>query len=289
MKYFSINDIEKFSGIKAATLRMWEKRYGIANPARTEYNDRVYDVNLLETFLDIAILKNNGWKISVLSSMTKEALKQKIDSLTHRDDTYLAAINRLTICMFKTDIEEFEAILDAVFKKYSVSSALLHIIIPFFEKVNMLSYTSSDNEMHIAVSLIRKKIIYEIERLKPETKNLGTALLFLPQDEHYDLMLLCMYYILKERGLKIIYLGTNIPEQNIISMLKNKKPEYIFTYLAEGNFLKFKKMILNIQEELAEQKFGIVGDRKSVEMEAANINAVNYIPYNQLSEMIQTA
>jgi MerR family transcriptional regulator, light-induced transcriptional regulator len=41
---FSIKDLEDFSGSKAHTIRIWEKRYNILEPMRTETNIRLYDL-----------------------------------------------------------------------------------------------------------------------------------------------------------------------------------------------------------------------------------------------------
>ena len=43
MSNYSIKDLEQLSGIKAHTLRIWEQRYNIINPKRTDTNIRTYD------------------------------------------------------------------------------------------------------------------------------------------------------------------------------------------------------------------------------------------------------
>lgn len=62
MGIFSIKDIEAVSGIKSHTLRIWEQRYGIIQPKRTETNIRYYDDADLKYIINISILNNTDIK-----------------------------------------------------------------------------------------------------------------------------------------------------------------------------------------------------------------------------------
>jgi DNA-binding transcriptional MerR regulator len=64
MSNYSIKDLEQLSGIKAHTLRIWEQRYDILKPTRTDTNIRTYDDVDLKLVLNIALLKEHGYKIS---------------------------------------------------------------------------------------------------------------------------------------------------------------------------------------------------------------------------------
>ena len=61
---FSIKDLENLSGIKAHTIRIWEKRYNVLEPMRSETNIRYYDIKSLQKLLSIVLLHNYGYKIS---------------------------------------------------------------------------------------------------------------------------------------------------------------------------------------------------------------------------------
>lgn len=61
-KYFSIRDLENLSGIKAHTIRIWEKRYHLLSPELTETNIHTYSLNSLQKLLNITLLYNNGYK-----------------------------------------------------------------------------------------------------------------------------------------------------------------------------------------------------------------------------------
>lgn len=61
---FSIKDLENLSGIKAHTIRIWEKRYNLLTPDRTDTNIRTYSIKSLQKLLNISLLYENGYKIS---------------------------------------------------------------------------------------------------------------------------------------------------------------------------------------------------------------------------------
>ena len=71
---YSIKDLEKITGIKAHTIRIWEKRYGIVEPSRTLTNIRFYSDEDLRRLMNIAILNKYGYKISNIQSMNKEEI-----------------------------------------------------------------------------------------------------------------------------------------------------------------------------------------------------------------------
>ena len=289
MKRLQINNIEELTGIKAATLRIWEKRYGICIPRRGDGNDRQYTVAELEILLDIALLKRNGWKISTLANLSGPLLKEAVSGLTHMDDIYHQVVNKLVLSILATDVEEFEKHVNNSFAGYGVERGLQKIILTFLEKMNMLSYSGTTNEFHIAVTLIRKKLIYYIESLVPEKKVYTSALLFLPRNEHFDLLLLYMCYLLKKQGFSIIYLGNNIPEENIISMLQYKKPDHIYTYVAPNKSNHIAGLVSAIRQASPHPQIHIVGKNGEPLRVQENNENLFCIPYQGLPEKLLSA
>ena len=66
---FSIKNLEHLSGIKAHTIRIWEKRYDLFLPERTETNIRLYNLDSLQKLLNVSMLYKNGFKISKIAKM----------------------------------------------------------------------------------------------------------------------------------------------------------------------------------------------------------------------------
>ena len=88
MVAYSIKDLEHLSGVKAHTLRIWEKRYGIIKPCRTDTNIRYYNDHDLQNVLNISLLNRKGIKISKIAGMTSDSIKQKVAEVTEVDTAF---------------------------------------------------------------------------------------------------------------------------------------------------------------------------------------------------------
>lgn len=232
MRHFAIKELERLSGIKAHTIRTWEVRYDLLSPQRTITNIRYYTLNDLVKLLNIAFLINKGYKISTLAGVSSQRIAEKIQSYKGEADGIMLALNQLLVCMYREDIDRFETILDTCIMNNGIDATIRSIIIPFLERADILSYHSDSSEVHFVVTAIRKKIIRGIEGLAVPAQGADKALLFLFKDEHYDLMLLYLNYVLKATGVSVLYLGTNISIESLQKVLRDKSPEMLYTYIA---------------------------------------------------------
>jgi DNA-binding transcriptional MerR regulator len=281
MKDFSIRHLENFSDIKAHTIRIWEQRFGIFQPRRSKGNVRHYSLNDVKLLLNVALLLKNGARISELAGTDSASMGNRIKSLTADEARREKVVSQLIICMFSQDIEQFEDILDSCIICWDVDITIRELIIPFLEKVQLLSYHDNSCEAHLAVTAIRKKIILGLERVNPSMVTNKSAILFLPEDEHYDLILLYMAYILKKKGIKVCYLGTNITRDNLELMLKSKKPDYLFTYIPQKQKFKMHTLISFLTNQLPHTRFFVVGSEKKLINDEIR-NNVNFIHYGDL-------
>lgn len=230
MKYFSIRELEHFSGIKAHTIRIWEKRFQVLSPHRTPGNTRYYTIEDLEYLLILSFLNNNGWKISALRELQISQLNNILNTYTKQEEKVNIEVIYLIISHFASNVEQFELRLNSCVKYYGIDATIHNIIIPFLEKTGILNYDDNSNETHFAVTAIRRKLIMGIESAVQLSNVNKKALLFLPEGEHYDLILLYMTYVLKSKGVMVYYLGTNISDQNIQSVARAKNPDYLYVY-----------------------------------------------------------
>ena len=242
MKRFSISQLERFSDIKPHTIRTWENRYGLLNPERSAGNTRYYTLDDLERLLDISLLNQYGGKIKKLSILSNEELKVLAARLGTPWAKFQNSLNRLIISLYKSDIEQFECILDDIARNAGMPDTIKHLIVPFLEKTDILSYKDSAVEIHFAVTAIRKKLLVGIDQAKPETNKKRKAVLFLPEGEHYDLILLIMYYCLKCEGVMVYYLGTNISQNNLESIILSKSPNELFVYTVSPKKYHFETL-----------------------------------------------
>src|ERR1043166_9493956 len=102
---FSIKDLEKLSGVKAHTLRIWEQRYGILNPQRTDTNIRWYCNDELKNILNVCLLNNHGYKISKIATLSKEERAAEVNKITSCEIQDCEQISSLVIAMVEMDEE----------------------------------------------------------------------------------------------------------------------------------------------------------------------------------------
>jgi DNA-binding transcriptional MerR regulator len=243
MGYFSIKDLERFSGIKAHTIRIWEQRYHLLAPQRTEGNTRLYSLEQVHHLLDIALLTNKGNRISALVEITPTERERKIQSLGTEEDKLRIAIHYLIIYKYAGDIEKFEDILDSCVLNWGIDTTIQKVIIPFMEKAELLSYSDKSCETHFAVTAIRRKIILGIEQTRPALLQQQSALLFLAEGEHYDLILLYAAFLLKREGIRILYLGTNVSLENLKKVIVTKAPQLLINYVPQRQKFKLHGLV----------------------------------------------
>ncbi len=262
MNAFTIKDLENLSGIKAHTIRIWEQRYSFLNPQRTQTNIRFYSSGELKTILNIALLNKYGYKISHIDKMTPSEMSDKILSLSQIQAQQERLINDMIHAMVEINIEDFELMLDGYIKQKGIEKAIVQIIFPFLERIGILWVTNHINpaQEHLATNVIRQKLIIGIENISPIVNSNRSVLLFLPEGEHHEIGLLFMYFILKSRGIRVYYLGANVPLKDVEFVADTKKPDYLYTHLTSvaQNF-NFEKFLINAHNRMPDRKLVISG------------------------------
>lgn len=232
VSYYSIKDLENLTGIKAHTIRMWEQRYGIIRPDRTDTNIRLYGPDELKLMLNIALLNNHGYKISKIARMSYEEVCERVLETISKANNYEDQINALTVAMIDMDEEQFEKVMATNILQYGFEKTMTGIIYPFLVKIGTLWTTNAINpaQEHFITNLIRQKIIVAIDgQFEPNRLNPKKFMLFLPEGELHEISLLFAYYIIKSRGNKVIYLGQSMPLTDVFEVYQLHKPDYLFT------------------------------------------------------------
>lgn len=235
MSNYSIKDLEQLSGIKAHTLRIWEQRYNLLSPKRTDTNIRYYDDADLKLILNVAVLNSNGFKISKIAAMSPVDISEEIIKLTDRSLDYNDQIQALTICMIEMDEDRFEKVLSTIILKMGFEDTVLNVVYPFLTKIGVLWQTGSISpaQEHFISNLIRQKLIVAIDG--ELSNSLGkTFMLFLPEGELHELSLLFSSYLIKKYGHKVIYLGQSTPKADLISVYRTQKPDFLLTVITSS-------------------------------------------------------
>jgi MerR family transcriptional regulator, light-induced transcriptional regulator len=262
MNAFTIKDLEVLSGVKAHTIRIWEQRYTFIKPQRTDTNIRYYTNDELKTILNIALLNKYGYKISHIDRMSSIEVKDKILSLNQNQAQQERITNELIHHMIDLKIDEFESTLDNYILAKGIEKAITNIIFPFLERIGILWQTNHVNpaQEHLVSNIIRQKLIVGIESTNSHVQVDKTILLFLPEGEHHELGLLFMYYLLKSRGLRVLYLGANVPVKDVEYVSTLKRPTFIYSHLtAVAHNFNFEKFLVNVGNRLVHQKVIVSG------------------------------
>lgn len=235
MAIYSIKDLEKLSGIKAHTIRIWEQRYGIISPKRTSTNIRYYQDSDLKLLLNIALLNKNGYRISKIAQMSKEELLEKVSAISEVSNEQDNQLDTLTISMIEMDEYKFDRIIDASTAQLGFEDMVLQVMYPFLDKLGLLWLTGSINPVqeNFICYLIRQKIIAAIDGLPMPPKDSTKFLVYLPEGETQELSLLLLNYLLKARQIRVIYLGPGIGLTDVKDALLIHKPEYVYTLISE--------------------------------------------------------
>lgn len=236
---YSIKDLEKITGIKAHTIRIWEKRYGIVEPSRTPTNIRFYSDEDLRHLMNIAILNKYGYKISNIQSMSATEVTQSVAELSNQDIDNDYQIDNLIMATVELDEKRFDKIITSSIIKNGFEYTFENLLIRFLEKIGILWQTGgvSPVQEHFITNLIRQKIIIAIDGQNNYSTNHKTFLLFLPENEHHEIALLYMQYLIRKAGHAVIYLGQNVPLVNLKNVFDLHPIDYLVSSFT-SNFTK---------------------------------------------------
>lgn len=218
---FSIKDLENICGIKAHTIRIWEKRYQLLVPERTDTNIRTYNMESLRKLLNVTFLVSCGYKISRISKLSEEEVNQYVNSIVSDQTTVDRSINSLKLAMLNFNTALFVETFDQLRSKFEFSKVFYEVVLPFLNELGMLwqSNTIDSTHEHFVTSIIKQKLWVEIDNLQKEkiSNQEKTFVLYLPSGEINDLSLLFINTLVLEKGYKTIFLGPNVS----LDFLKN--------------------------------------------------------------------
>ncbi len=235
MDRFSIKEIELLTGIKAHTLRIWEKRYGIVKPLRTDTNIRYFSNDQLRKILNISTLNKAGLKISKIARLNEDGITAEIKKLARQNNTNVY-FDRLTVCLYRFDAAEFHSVYAACVEQWGTWKTIHTILFPFLNHIGMLwgSKEIMPTNEHFISNLVRQKIFGAIDALPEPPAGDKPVVLFLPQHENHELGLLFACYYLKRKGVRTIYLGSNVPDTSLLDTIQQLQPSALVTTFFKG-------------------------------------------------------
>jgi len=261
---YTIKDLSQITRIKPHTLRVWEQRYGILNPKRTDINTRLYCQEDLKYLLNIVILYNGGQKISNLAKISKDDLAEQVKAFASKNQQFPTQIQGLVMAMLDLDELRFEKQLNSNILSFGLEETILNIVYPFLHHIGIMWQTNTVNpaQEHFITNLIRQKLIVAIDGIPPEVKKQDgkTFMLYLPEGELHEISLLFAWFILKRNGQKVIYLGQSLPLRDLKIVEVSHKPDVILTVITSSPSQEDVQPYLNkLYSEFPETKFWLTG------------------------------
>ncbi len=256
---FSIKDLENLSGIKAHTIRIWEKRYNLLKPERTDTNIRHYSLESLQKILNVAFLNKNGYKISKIAKLTNDEIPASVREIASRGNVEHHAINAFKMSMLNFDQVLLYNTYMNLLEGHTFRDIFYDVFIPLLNELGVLwqTHTITPAHEHFLTVHIKQKILLNIEKLqnlepKPNTR---TFILYLPENEIHDIGLLFVNYELRSRGYNTIFLGESVPMDSLKDLLeffeevtyisyftvKPEESEDVINYIEEFKNLILKK------------------------------------------------
>jgi MerR family transcriptional regulator, light-induced transcriptional regulator len=274
---FTIRDLENISGIKAHTIRIWEKRYNLLQPNRTDTNIRFYSPESLTKLLNIVLLNNNNFKISKIAAMSNEEILLKSRELAFSNAINDEAINSFKLSMYQFDKILFNNTYNTLLHKKTFREIFKDVFIPFLEQIGMLWHTDTllPAHEHFISNLIAQKILANTEKLQYNITNTNkTFVLFLPENEIHELGLLYLNYELVLRGFHTIYLGQSLPLNNLNYFLESDREITFITSLTIQPYDdKIEEYFKEIDDVMADTKNKFIATgRKVQKIKHLNLN-----------------
>ena len=233
---FSIKNLENISGIKAHTIRIWEKRYDLLYPERTDTNIRRYSLDNLRKLLNITLLYNHGFKISKIANLDEAEIPILVRDIALKSNSEQVSINALKLSMVNFDTVMFDATFDELLAKNNFSFIYLNIFVPLMRELGILWQTGaiSPSHEHFITNLIKQKIHIQTgitQRSNTPKINSPKFVLFLPDNEIHELSILFINYFILKKGHQTIFLGQSIPTNSLKTLMSHSTQLHFVTYI----------------------------------------------------------
>lgn len=259
---YSIKDLEVISGIKMHTIRIWEKRYDLLKPERTDTNIRLYSDDDLRRLLNISVLTKNGYKISKIAGWEDADIRETVIRVTTGKTSYSDYLERFMLLLVDLDITGFENLLDEVLESLSFEEAFFNVFFRLFERVGTYWQVGSifPAQEHYVTALFRQKLIAAIDKLPTAPRSRPIILFYLPENELHEISLLFYSYLAKKRNYRIFYLGQSVPFEDLEKINSAASPEFIFTAFVNSiEKEQLEEYLAKLKECFQKQKIFITG------------------------------
>ncbi|MDQ3015956.1 MAG: MerR family transcriptional regulator [Bacteroidota bacterium] len=247
MGIYSISDLAELTGVKTHTLRVWEKRYGLLTPQRTNSNIRFYEDKDLRTLKLIQKLNANGVRISQIAGMTAEEMEGECSRISKIHD---ANELKLEAAIQQLDVTTMSSVLDESIVEHGFEATLVNLIMPLLGEMELKFLSGDIDDAHEACfhELIKRKTIREIDAI-PQNCSGPKVIMFLPEGNQQELNHHFLHYFLRQQGLCITDIGCDKNMDCVCSALKQRAFECIIVVNEDPAHWQFESYIQKLAEK----------------------------------------
>ncbi|WP_025761485.1 MerR family transcriptional regulator [Dyadobacter tibetensis] len=266
MGSYSIKDLERLTNLKAHTIRIWEQRYNILSPGRTETNIRTYSDDDLKKILNVAMLVDTGMKISKIGLLAKEEIEalvlQSWENQAPTEGKITVAIKKAILLMTQFDQDNLDLLIDKLEEEIGLEETYEKFLYPLLVKSGLLWVSDRiiPAQEHFLSNIIRKRLFTAISSLRPTEGNGQTWILFLNEREDHEIGLLFSHYIISRQGGKVVYLGCRVPLPNLQKVVEICNPTHLCTFIVSNQSVEYiEHFLLSLVESFRNVKICVAG------------------------------
>jgi MerR family transcriptional regulator, light-induced transcriptional regulator len=288
---YTIKDLERLSGIKAHTLRIWEQRYNILTPNRTDTNIRYYTNNDLRKILNISMLNGNGSKISKIAKMEDDSIVAEVEKIVNTYKNENDQVDGLVLSMVEYNELKFEKIVSNCIAHFGFEKTFENVLVPFLRHTGIMWRIGMINpaQEHFITNLIRQKLIVGIDNIST-LKNTSSKcfVFFLPDKELHELSLLYFYFLTKNRGFNCLYLGQTVPMEDVVKVnLVMNVTHFVTVITSKIENTTTEKYLKMLSEKLGNKTFLLSG--AEIMLNEINLpeNHIKFAEANEFKNLLQ--
>lgn len=286
MRHYTLFELEKLTGILAATIRVWERRYNIIKAKRTDTNRRWYDDDDLRRLINISVIYHSGIKISKIARYSDTELEEKVKSLTTDSGGSDKDINSLIVAMLTFNGNAVNEILLRLIINSGFEETFSNVVFPFLRRVGIMWHTgsASTGAEHFITNIFRGRLISAIDSLPPANDpKRKRVIMFLPENELHELGLLFYSYLIRKLGHEVLYLGQTTPFPALSEVNEKWYSDILVTgILSDLSISDLKGYLNNLSSTFKAQKILICG---SLTEEPAIEKYNNIFPVRSVSDL----
>jgi DNA-binding transcriptional MerR regulator len=240
---FNLSVVLRETGIKADTLRAWERRYGLPSPARTQGKHRLYSERDIETIKWLLARLGEGLRIRNAVDLWHEIEASGLDPVTTRQ-TSPSIIQPVQLPAIRADLDEIrnawvsyaldfdetsaEIVLAQSFARYPIEAVSLQVLQKGIHQIGEMWFTGeiTVQQEHFVSALAIRHLDALLASAPPPTRNKRVLIGCPPQEEHIFSNLL-IALLLRQRGWDVVYLGANVPVSHLDTTIKATQPDLV--------------------------------------------------------------